>query len=157
VYCDGRSPSRPLYFICVPPHPKKTGGFQLHLFKKNSHLRKSSDGRQKNTEIIVNERPWPSFDLLFFYSIVSTNSFLQDCLVGPPRPGGKSISCLVYCRFSCCLILFTMAPVSSPSPPPAHVAFVPRRTRFFFPPNLFINKNDGPSCRFTLLRSSPMV
>jgi hypothetical protein len=82
---------------------------------------------------LVNERPWPSFDLLFiFYSIVATNSFLQDCLVGPPRPGGKLISCLVYCRFSCCLVSLTMAPVSSPSPPPAHVVLVPRCTRFFF-------------------------
>jgi hypothetical protein len=82
----------------------------------------------------VNERPWPSFNLLCFYSIVATNSFLQDFLVGPPRPGGKSISCLVYCRFSCCLVSLTMAPVSSPSPPPAHVALVPRCTLFFCQP-----------------------
>jgi hypothetical protein len=93
---------------------------------------------------------------VFCYSIVATNSFLQGFRVVHPRPGGKSISCLLYCCSSCCLVLLTIAPVdiiftSSCSRSPRTTAYT------FFSANLFINKNDGPFCRFSLLRSSPMV
>jgi hypothetical protein len=66
--CDGRSPSRPLYFLRVPPHPETNRRFSNTPFFINRQMRRSSDGRQKKIKIIVNERPWPSFDLLFFFT-----------------------------------------------------------------------------------------
>jgi hypothetical protein len=118
-----------------PQNPTRNRGFSVKPFFKNRHWVESSHGWHYKLKNIVNERPWPSFDLLFFwtaslrlihfYRIVWL--VLLDLVV-------SRFSFLVYCRFSCCLVSLTMAPVSSPSPPPDHVALVPRCTRFFCQP-----------------------
>jgi hypothetical protein len=155
--CDGISPSRPLYFLGVLAHPETkeiqldTGGFKLHLFLK------TGTGLNHLADAIKTQKAMAIFSPTgFFNSNVASDSFLQDSRVGHPRPGGKSILCLVYCRSSCCLVSLTMAPVdilfaSSCSRSPRTTAYT------FFSANLFINKNDGPFGRFSLLRSSPMV